>query len=107
MPLRTSLSYEALIDRSFSGSGIDKDGNRSISTNEFTPNDNDNDGNENKDGEDNVEREHIPSTLLGQERGEDGDNSGCSYSPKKNSLPTIPETTICLHVSVFGGPTSN
>ena len=28
--VKASLSYEALIDHSFSGSGIDEDGNRSI-----------------------------------------------------------------------------
>lgn len=55
-----------------------------------------NDGNEDKDGEDKVSL--IPSTLLGQERGEYCDDSGCSYSPKKNSFPTVPETIICIYI---------
>ena len=55
-----------------------------------------NDGDEDKDGEDKVSL--IPSTLLGQERGEDCDDSSCSYSPKKNSFPTVPETIICIYI---------
>ena len=61
-----------------------------------------NDGNEDKDGDTDKDGEGkvslIPSTLLGQERGEDCDDSGCSYSPKKNSFPTVPETILCISI---------
>ena len=42
--------------------------------------------------------------LFGKKRCEDGDHSGCSYSPEKNPLPAIP---AFLSYSSYSKPKAN